>query len=437
MDDLVIGVGQWSEPATSGAATTASAYAGYGEVHLAAVADGAAGPVPSRVAAQAAVSSLTASFRATAGKASTQERLETAFAEAHQAVRRAALGSHAEGRAGASLAAAVIERDTITFGRIGGGRLHALRSETAVAFSGRTPAGYVGDGITPPDVTTHALRLETGDRVVLATDPTARTIAADLSALARGGSPQIMAQSLVGAARRRGESGALVLQVLEVRSQSVERDAHPALSRLAQPEVPTYDVDGRRVHGFARRPAPTGPAALATIVLVLGVATGGVAAWMAGPATDGVRHPTGLASTAAPTTAPRDPPDGSDGAALDALPAEAAAADTGLEGPAEPPAPRSADDARVEGLFMTGEPNEAARALKRHLERSRRQTGGSALVAVDRWVAGHADARVVRVLVELIQLRPRDPIRRWAADLVADLYGRAAKDGLSAPPAMR
>lgn len=392
------------------------------------MADGAAGPVPSRVAAQAAVSSLTASFRATAGTASVQERLETAFAEAHQAVRRAALGSHAEGRAGACLAAAVIERGTITFARVGGGRLHALRASGPVAFAGRPSTGYVGDGVTDPDVAAHTVSLDNGDRVVLATNPTARTISADLAALARGGSAQIMAQNLVGAARRRGETGALVLQVLEIRNDVTDREAHPALRRLAQPEVPTYDVDGRRVWGFARRP-PRGPALAAALVLTIGTATGAVVAWLAGPvASRSAPPPTVTDSRPAPQVDPGrlEPPGGGADAPAPAL----APAPEPVEAPPTDPA-----DARVAGLFRDGEPGEAARALKRHLERSQRKSGGAELVAVDRWIAANPGPRVVRVLVELIQLRPKASIRRWAGDLVADLYRRAAAPGVSDGPA--
>ncbi|TNF34155.1 MAG: hypothetical protein EP329_07555, partial [Deltaproteobacteria bacterium] len=61
---LEVTLGQRTLPSVHGEQTTATAYAGLGSRHLLVAADGAAGPVPTRLAAQIATSSAVARFRA-------------------------------------------------------------------------------------------------------------------------------------------------------------------------------------------------------------------------------------------------------------------------------------------------------------------------------------------------------------------------------------
>ena len=68
LEELTVGIGQWNEPAIGGVPSTASSYAGFGPCHLMVMADGAAGPMPSRLGAQAATSAIVSAFRANAAQ---------------------------------------------------------------------------------------------------------------------------------------------------------------------------------------------------------------------------------------------------------------------------------------------------------------------------------------------------------------------------------
>ncbi|MGM0574375.1 MAG: PP2C family protein-serine/threonine phosphatase [Myxococcota bacterium] len=389
MSDLLAGAGQWTEPATSGEHTVATAYVGTSRLHVLVVADGATGPVPSRLAAQSAVSALVSAWRSREGEA-TSDRLRAGFREAHQAVRRAAVGSHAEGAAGTSLVTLVVEAGRLTLARLGGGRAYLVEPGAAVTALGKgaPPDGYIGDGRSDPEIGSFPTDLAPGDRLILSTEATARPLAGDLDALCRGSSPQLVAQALVSAARRRGASTALALQVLEMRSESLLREAHPAVGRIDRHQAPTFDVDGRRVRGLARRSGSTRRGTPgASVAGVLGLATGALAAWLQ------------LAGPAAPPPARPDPP------AVDTT--DAAGAE---QSPSLVP------------LFREGTPEEAARAVGARLEATYAREGPVALDEAEAWIRAHRDPRVVEVLVALLDQRPSTAVRRWVRDLLPGLW---------------
>ena len=405
--NLDVAVGHGSSPSTGGAATTASTYAGFGHLHLLVVADGAAGPVPSRIAAQAAVSAVTASVRATSGH-TVDERLFAAFRDAHRAVRRSAVGSHAEGRAGAAVAALVLTRERVTLARIGGGRAYVVSSDGNISrFAPSVADGYVGDAVSVPELVSRPTHLMTSDRLVLATEATARTIASDLASLCRGDSPQAVAQRLAATARRRGESGALLVQVLEVRSEHVEREAHPAVARLARGHARTYDVEGRRVHGLRERPRHrSGPGRLAVVVALAGALTGGALGWL----TSRPGPPAAHTSRGAPD-APTPPP-----------PPPAPVSPTATRPPAEDAGPPLHEEALAEAFREPSSIAGCAKAVRRYLDRTWRQEGQRGLDRAAAWVELNRSKHVIDVLVAVLQGGPPHRIRTWAGEVLSILY---------------
>ena len=458
MNELEVGVGQWSEPGRSGVATTASAYAGFGEYHLVVVADGSKGATPAKSVAQAAVAAVTSTFRAGNPHTAVAERLADAFRSVHSAIAEATLGTPAEGRGGAEIAAFIIEPGHVTFARVGGGRLYILESHGAVSFPVSATSGFAGDGTTEPDIVTRAVALLPGDRLVLATESTARTIAADIGALAQSSSPQLTAQALVGAARRRGERGALVAHVVEVRSEATPRTRRPTLTSndLAPPTA--LDLDGRRLNGLPssnrQRNLPWGwLIALASLAVV-------AAYWPAEFAMGPVVSNPSPATKSAPSTRPSAdarveadiaPRDG--GAQLGALErgpgpgaapegdseapsveAEQEALNQGFDDVEARPAPSAlpADgtidpnepmDTKVADIFKWENPRIAARELKRYLVRSKQKRElQRAMLMVERWIADHPDRTTFIILMHFHEKRTSTRLRRWARQQMAALY---------------
>ena len=465
MNELEVGVGQWSEPGRSGEATTASAYAGFGEYHLVVVADGARGATPAKSVAQAAVAALTAAFRAGSPHTAVAERLADAFRSVHGAIKDATIGTHAEGRGGAEIAAFIIEAGHVTFARIGGGRLYILESHGALSFPVSATNGFAGDGVSEPDIVTRAVALMPGDRLVLATEATARTIAADIGALAQSSSPQLTAQALVGAARRRGERGALVAHVVEVRSEATKRGRRPTLTTADISTPPAIGLDGRQMRGLpsAKRQGNIPWGWLIALISLAAITAYWPAEFFTAPMTSEPEAMNGLPSTggedarsAAKTqdarnndarvvektqfieevaTSAQDEreverrPNEADeqGAENTAVPeinrdieARPKIKDMPSDGTVDPNEPM---DTKVADIFKWENSRIAARELKRYLVRSK-QKGElqRSMRMVERWIADHPDRATFLIMMHFHEKRTSTRLRRWAREQMARLY---------------
>ena len=416
MEEFSVGIGQWNEPAIGGVPSTASSYAGFGPSHLMVMADGAAGPMPSRLAAQAATSAIVAAYRSSVEN-STDERLRSCFTAAHEAVEKSGLGHRQEGRVGAAVVAAVVEAHQITVARVGAGRAHALHGGEAENLVKEVVAGYIGDGTTEPDVQSFPIALTPGERLVLATEPTARTIAPDLAALCRGSSPQIAAHALITAAQRRGERSALAVQVLEIRSLASQRAPLPSTARLAREELPAFrDGRGELEDVWNEPPAAVSRATLQLMLGSLGMMLGALTAILSAPSA-ATRPADGnqIAVLAVGHTSPEE---------LERRVQEESEVLITLiqeDGSGEIAEVGSIGDVQSR-LFEGGKPRDAARTLKRHLTRRFRVGGLPMLRPIEIWIRDHRSKRVISVLVELLDLHPSLPIRRWLRDLLPELY---------------
>ena len=462
MNELEVGVGQWSEPGRSGSATTASAYAGFGEYHLVVVADSAKGATPSKAVAQAAVAAVTSAFRAGSSHTAVAERLADAFRSVHAAIQEATIGTQAEGRGGADISAFIIEPGHVTFARVGGGRLYILESHGAVSFPVSQTTGFAGDGTTEPDIVTRAVALMPGDRLVLATEATARTIAADIGALAQSSSPQLTAQALVGAARRRGERGALVAHVVEIRSEAHSRTRRPTLATVDVPTPPAIGLDGRQMRGMPNGKSRSGLPwgwGIALVVLVAATAYWPAEFWL----TPVVSDPGQLSSPepeAQPATPSKDVVSADaiarghqDGTAqspvVEPAEAEAPAADPETvpvkrtaaqtrtskqdelekipvadtvpsDGTVDPNEPM---DTKVADIFKWDNPRISARDLKRYLLKANKKGElQRSLKMIERWIADHPDRATFLVMMHFQEKRTSTRLRRWARQQMAALY---------------
>ncbi len=143
MEELEITLGQRALPSVHGEQTTASAYAGLGARHLIILADGGAGEVPSRLAAQTACSAAMARIRSSVLPDFTATLAE-AFGEANAAVRRVLLGTAAEGKGQAALLVVIVDAGGVAAARVGGGRVYLLRGDRLDAlYRGLDPRGWV------------------------------------------------------------------------------------------------------------------------------------------------------------------------------------------------------------------------------------------------------------------------------------------------------
>jgi hypothetical protein len=438
----------------SGDTTTASAYAGFGEYHLVVVADSAKGATPTKTVAQAAVAAVTSAFRSGSPHTAVAERLADAFRSVHAAIEEATIGTQTDGRGGAEIAAFIIEPGHVTFARVGGGRLYILESHGAVSFPVSHTAGFAGDGTTEPDIVTRAVALMPGDRLVLTTEATARTIAADIGALAQSSSPQLTAQALVAAARRRGERGSLAAHVVEIRSEASPRTRRPTLATVDVPATPAIGLDGLKIRGIPhskrKNSLPWGwlfalaslaavtaywPAEfwLAPVVSDPGQGEGArLAAKVRTPRPDVVRPDTAEASNV--DAGPHD--EGPQGSERVASPEQ----DRPDKGTSEPddlgdnptegafPTGDSVDpnepmDTKIADIFKWDNPRISARDLKRYLVRAK--ANGElqrSLKMVGLWIADHPDRATFLVMMHFQEKRTSTRLRRWARQQMSTLY---------------
>lgn len=414
MDELEVTIGQRSLASVHGEQTTAAAYAGLGARHLLVIADGADGPVPSRLAAQVATSAAVARFRASVFPR-TEEQLEEAFTEAHHAVRRGAIGSHAEGQAGASMVAVVIEARAISAARIGGGRVYILDEDHVHALFRDGGEGFVGDVRFPTELAIHDNPLRKGARVLMMSESVARGVIADFEQLAGEPPPQLSAARLVEAARRRGQYAALSAQVALVEQDVGRGGLHPVIARLGRASQRTLSADGRwlgrereHVGGRAQARAEAGWVLWFVLAVLLGAGTallshdGGGDADLQAAVTRATAPPSPEIHLDPPTRPPPPEPD-----------VVVAPPPTGL-------APELEEE--IGALFDKGSPPRSARALKNYITKRYVHDGDGVFTDLEAWIVAHNDPSVVATLLELVQEEKLKRTQRWITELLPRLY---------------
>jgi hypothetical protein len=226
MSDAVVRVGQATAAGVGSRSTTATAYGGFGSAHLLAVTDGNPTPAAAAAVAQAAANALLRTYRDDLDAPDVKTRLRRATLAASSAARRARREAGvfgADGVAPVEITAMVFQPREIWLARVGEGALWVVRGEVASAIETCSPHGAVpsenpdADGASGGLTLLHArLRLDAGDRLVLASAAAALNLPRDVGVLARASSPQLAAQRLLTAAGAPATDAAMAVQVLEV-----------------------------------------------------------------------------------------------------------------------------------------------------------------------------------------------------------------------------
>lgn len=359
MSDAVVRVGQATAAGVGARTTTATAYGGFGSVHLLAVTDGSRTAAAAAAVAQAAANALLRTYRDAPDAPDPKTRLRRAVLAATSAARRArreagVLG--ADERAPVEITAMVLEARGLWLARVGDGALWVVRGDVASPIETCSPQGAVpsenpdADGAPLEMTLLHArLHLETGDRLVLASGATAHNLPRDVGALARASSPQLAAQRLLAAAGAPATDAAMAVQVLEVFEAARRprtRDASPA---------------GGRWRGWVRRLRRLG-------------ARGG--------------H----TDDALTTELSEDE--------RDAIETEA-----------------------IRAILGSADPEDAARMLKRHLHALLREGGAPALDRASRGLVDQRSPHAVAIVAHLLAGGPKSPIREFAVALLPRLTG--------------
>ncbi|MCB9728695.1 MAG: hypothetical protein H6744_16400 [Deltaproteobacteria bacterium] len=237
MGDTVVRVGQASAAGVDGRATTATAYGGFGTSHLLAVSDGVALGAAAVAAAQAAVTALLRAFRDDPRPGDLAARVGRAFGVAEAWTLRAAAEAgvaRVPGAAGLELSALVLEPNALWLARLGRGTSWLIRGDVASPFESLSPEACdglaeasAGDAVQGPggrfSLQRVRVRLDTGDRLILASGATAANLPPDIIGSARASSPQLAAQRLLSAAGAASTDAAMALQILEVHQAAHHR----------------------------------------------------------------------------------------------------------------------------------------------------------------------------------------------------------------------
>ncbi len=415
MDELEVTLGQRTLTSVHGDQTTATAYAGFGTRHLLLVADGADGRTPSRLAAQVGTSAATARFRASVFPR-TDEQLREAFTEAHAAVRRGALGTHAEGEAGASMVAVVIEAEGVTAARVGGGRVYVLDGDVVRPLFRDAGEGLVGDASCEPELARTSEHVYRGVRVVVMTEAVARGVIADLDHLAVGSPPQLSAARLADAARRRGQYEPLAVQVVEVQHAPERPGPHPAVGRLDRGRSRTLSADGRWLGGSDNdrtRSRRARTEAGWILWIVFAVLLGAGLALIVHD--DGPPAPTEPPARHAAATAP--PP------AEVAPPPKIVPDAVATPQPAQP-AMSPEREAEIRALLEHQGPRRISRALRGFITRNYPDDGDQVFKDLEAVILASDDPDVVAALLDLMTERRLKKTNRWITDLLPRLYAR-------------
>lgn len=412
-----IGLGQRLVPSVHGDQTLALAYAGFGTRHVVILADGAAGFVPTRLAAEVAVAAALGRIRSSA-LPDVRQVVTEAIGEAHHAVRRALIGTAAESEGGASILVVVLEASGVLAARVGRGRLYVVgkdrRGGARVLLSAGSEAvlGRLGplatiDMIEAP--------LTFGDRLVMLSESALRPLAADLAQLVVGQPAQLAAQRVADAARRRGEADAIGCAVLEW-NMDTPRAAHPSLGRIDPDAGRESPLAGSgRAHHQARRPSG-GPGGM--VIWFLAAALLGVGAALI------VHAPPDAESERTRVRAPDPGTEAADAAVAALADAYALPEPGGADAEfAYEAGPLDGDDGLAEVFGSASDAATLARAIRRHVIARYPAEGETVFQRLDLRVrAAHDRTQVVQALVILARDVDLPRTARWAAETLPLLY---------------
>jgi len=417
MEEFEITLGQRALPSIHGEQTTASAYAGLGSRHLLILADGAAGEVPSRLAAQTACSAAMARIRASV-LPDFGATLAEAFGEANAAVRRVLLGTAAEGKGQAALLVVVIDAGGVVAARVGGGRVYLLRGDRLDAlYRGAGPEGLGGPAGAniEPEIIAGGEVLGTGDRILILSESAVRPLAADLERLGSGAPPQLVAGRMADAARRRGQLDPLSVHVVEIAGDAPRIGPHPAIARIERGKQRTFDPEGRLLgrasvgHTPPVQKAQTGLIAWFVLAMLLGV---GVALIIDATRAPKVREP---ASEPGPVAVL-----GLDAitvAEVDAAVAEASEVETT---PLEP---------EVVALFEAETAQRLSKGIRNYITKRFPEDGEVVFTRLEAAIIAHGrDPKVIEALLELVREPELKRTAKWVQDLLPRLYAQGPPD---------
>jgi hypothetical protein len=415
MEELEILLGQRALPSVYGDQTTATAYAGLGTRHVLVLADGSAGEVGSRLAAQTAASCAMARIRGSV-LPDLGMTLEEAIGEAHQATTRVLLGTGLEQKSGASLLVVVLDASGLVAARVGGGRVYLLRGDRLDALYSSAGPEILGVGDVEPEIVISSIVLGIGDRILILSEAAARPLAADLERLGRGGPPQLAASRLADAARRRGQLDPVSVHIIDIAGDSPRTGPHPALARIARERADTFDPDGRLL-GRQRRTERHGPTSGGSgtdgpglgILAGLGAVLGALLAF--------VIHGN---DTPAVVQAPRA------AVIVDVEPEPAETVPDVVEVAA--PAPVEVAPELVE-LFAPDTPRGVARNIRNYVTRRFPEDGDAVFVRLEEAIiARGTEPKVIEALLELMREPELKRTAKWVQELLPRLYAKAGGD---------
>jgi len=413
MEELEITLGQRALPSIHGEQTMASSYAGLGSRHLLILADGAAGEVPSRLAAQTACSAAMARIRASV-LPDFATTLAEAFAEANAAVRRVLIGTAAEGKGQAALLVVVIDAAGVAAARVGGGRVYLLRGDRLDAlYRGAGPEGLGGPAgaSIEPEIVAGGEALGTGDRILILSESAVRPLAADLERLGSGAPPQLVAGRMADAARRRGQLDPVSVHVVEIAGDAPRIGPHPAIARIERGKVRTFDPEGRLMgrtvvgHTPNVQKAQTGLVAWFVLAVLLGIGAALVI--------DATR------TRKAPD--PASPPGPVAVLGLDTITVDEvdAVAETVNE------VETTALEPEVMALFEAESAARLSKGIRSYITRRFPEDGEVVFARLEAGIIAHGrDPKVIEALLELVREPELKRTARWVQDLLPRLYAQ-------------
>jgi protein phosphatase len=222
------------------------AYAVLEEANLAVVADGMGGHGNGDVASRLAVEAIREQYgeteSATADEFAIAERLQSAFARAHDKIRAAGEEDHSLRGMGTTLVAAVIEDHHAVIGHVGDSRAYALRGKKLLLLTEdhswvheQVAAGHLSEdqardhpfksvvtralgGDSAVEVELRRVPLEDGDLLLLCSDglTTMLTDAEIAELLNRGGDIEARVQRLIDVSNERGGADNITVVMLAV-----------------------------------------------------------------------------------------------------------------------------------------------------------------------------------------------------------------------------
>lgn len=221
-------------------------YAVLEEAHLAVVADGMGGhgngDVASRIAVEAVREKYADAKGETVDEFAIAERLQKAFAHAHEKIREAGEEDNSLRGMGTTLIAAVVEDQHAVIGHVGDSRAYALRGKTLTQLTEdhswvheQVAAGHLSEdqarehpfksvvtralgGEHPVEVDLRRVRLQQGDILLLCSDGLTTMLTDDEinDLLNEGGSIDEMTQRLINASNERGGADNITIVMVTI-----------------------------------------------------------------------------------------------------------------------------------------------------------------------------------------------------------------------------